>query len=108
MKLSGSFWYNPTTESKRPDQLLINKKKINCYLVDFIGQQSENKRKYQDCPRRGKVVKHEGDGDASLVAFGYWSSWNNFQEPDRETGRKCIGLRINTIQTTALLKSSWI
>ena len=59
--------------TRRSDLVLIYKKKINCYLVDFAVPQSENKRKGETgkipgpCQRTEKVVENESDGDIHRI-----------------------------------------
>ena len=57
--------------TRRPDQVLINKKKRTCHLVDFAVpgdyrvkiKESEMIDKYLDLSREKKAVEHEDDSD---------------------------------------------
>ena len=47
-----------------------------------------------------KVVKHEGDSDTSFI----WSPWNNLNNMEKKLEELKIRGRIETVQTTTLLK----
>ena len=76
--------------ARKPDRVLINKKKRFCHLLDFCRsseQQSENKRRRKDrqipgsSQRAEKVVKHEGDSDTIYN----WRTLNGPQRFAKET-----------------------
>ena len=66
-------------------------------------KEDEKLDKYQDVAReRKKSMEHESDSDTNR----WWNTWNCLQEPWKEA--RWNSGRIKTIQTTALLKSTWI
>ena len=68
--------------------------------------QIKDRRKPKDrqilgpCRRTKEPVKHESDDDGNCN----WFTWNDLQRFGKGTGRLEIGGRIETIQTTALLR----
>ena len=93
--------------TRRPDWVIINKKKKRHAIPFWL--QSKNQRKQKErrvlepCQRTKKAVEHhEGDGDTSCN----WCAWNGPQML-RVGGLEIEG-QIETIQTTALLRSARI
>ena len=76
---------------RRPDQGLINKKKVTCHLADFTGtvdyRVKIKERKMKDkllwpCLRAKKVGEYESDEDSNCC----WCYFNCFLCPKKETG----------------------
>ena len=79
--------------TRKPDLILINKKKISCHQVDFVpaghrvkikeGENHKEKKQKNPgpCQRVEKVVKHESDGHTNCSS----SPWNSLEEPEKET-----------------------
>ena len=80
---------------KRPDLIVINKKKRTCKIVDFAvpadhrikPKESEKKYKYLDLARelKKKTLGHKSDDDTNCN----WFSWYSHQR----IGKKTIGLK---------------
>ena len=76
--------------TRRPDLVLINKKKGTCHLVNFINpvDHSENKRKqkdrYLDLTRSEEPKKLEYENDDNTNCN--WCTWNRPQSPLKKTG----------------------
>ena len=94
--------------ARRPDLLIVNKRKITCKIMDFNVladhrvklKESEKKDKYLDLIRElKKTTEHESDDDTNCN----WCSCYNHQRIGR--GDLEIRGRVETIQTTALLRS---
>ena len=76
--------------ARRPDLMIIKKKKRTCHLVIFAvsadlkikRKTNENIDKYLDLARElKKAAKHEGDGDTNCC----WNTWNGSQKPGKRT-----------------------
>ena len=93
--------------ARRPDLVLINKKKRTCWIVDFAVPTilSEIQRKWKErqvpghCQRTKNPMEYEDESDTNCS----WSTWNSSQRFEKVTGRVEIERHAETIQTTALL-----
>ena len=100
---------DPLVPARRPDLELIHKKKRTCQLVDFAipanyrVQMIENPKqnKKQSCQRVEKAMEHETEKPIAASVLGTVSKVLEKSQWELEI----IG-RIETIQTTALLKSA--
>ena len=87
-------------------------KKRTCHLEEFAMAVDHRKKIKESekieilglCLRAEKTVKHEGDGDTNH-SLNPWNGPQRRRKESRETGDE---RKIQTIQTTALLKSDWI
>ena len=59
---------------RRPDLVIINKKKRTCRIVDIV--------KLKESQRTETTVEHESDGDTNRN----WCSWNSHQRISTRTG----------------------
>ena len=104
---------NHLIQARRPDRMIINKRKRTCKIVDFAvpadhglkWKESEKKDKYLDLTRElKKTVEHESDDYSSCN----WCSWYSHQRFKKGLeGLKMTG-QVETIQTTTLLRSARI
>ena len=94
MKLLGDFeiQIDHQITARRPDLVIINKKKRTCQIVDFVVlddhrvklKENEKRDKYRDLARElKKIVKHEKSGNPNHN----WCSWYSHQRIDARTGR---------------------
>ena len=67
-------------------------------------KQKDLKNIYESCQRDEKAVEHEEDSDTNRS----WSSWNSSQKPEERLKEMKSSQRIETIKTTAILKSDRI
>ena len=113
MTHTNSWNFNIQTDhlisARRPDFIIINKKKKICKIVDFAVP-ADHRIKLNECEKRGKyhnlarelknTVEHEGDNNTNRdCAFGTVSKGLLKGLEGLE-----VGSRVETIQTTALLK----
>ena len=71
---------------------------------DKKNNQSEKRQVLELCQRTEKSMEYKGDGDTN----GNWCTWNDPKRRGKELDELETGERIETIQTTALLRSSEI
>ena len=82
---------DPLISARRPDLIIINKKKRTCKIVDFAVpanlriklKESEKKDKYLDLARElKKTMEHESDSYTNCN----WCFWYSHQRIIKETG----------------------
>ena len=95
-------------QAKRPKTVLTKKKKKESTIKWVLLCQQMTKWKARQIPkpwkRTEKSVKHEDNIDTNHS----WDPWNSPQKPGKRFKEMERRKRIETNQTTALLKSTWI
>ena len=74
--------------ARRPDLVIVNKKKRTNRIVDFAVpelkiKENEKRDKYHEFARELKNMEHEGDGDTHCT----WLTWKNPQRISKRIGK---------------------
>ena len=89
---------------RRTEQVLMNNNKRTCQIVNFVVPAEWRQKAGQilePCQRVKNAEEHESDSNTNHCL----STWNNPQELQKDW---MIKGRIETIQTSALLKLAWV
>ena len=108
-----SLWYKRIIRLKAESQTyckLTRRKKMSSkgFCVSVYQNENERKRKerqiFGSCLRAGKTVEYESVDDTNCS----WCVWNDLQRPGKSQDEVEIRRRIESIQTTELLRSTII
>ena len=99
--------------ARRPDLIIINKKKRICKIVDFAVladhriklKECEKKDKYLDLARElKKTMEHDGDNYTNCD----WCFWHSNKRITKGIAELEVGEQVEIIQTTRLLRTARI
>ena len=99
--------------ARRPDLIIINKIKRTCKIIDFAVpadhriklKESEKKDKYLDLARE---LKKRWKMQVTIISNCNWCVWNSNSGITKGVEDLEVGGRVETIQTTALLRTARI